>query len=248
MEYKQMEYTDRFSHYGIILAHDIYKDHEFVVKSLGSHPTAYVKLHADDDIYHACHEDGEMNYDAAYVDVHGGVTYGTDTGLLYSDDNGNEDRLDGCWIGWDYAHAYDFCYYSGLATEPTDWEKRWTTEEIVAECKNVIDQIVKADQEASRKDGEMNRVHVVDQFGGRYIRAIFEEVNLDIIVLINDWVLSIAEQDKLFEAIATAVDEDCRTEEELTEFVNSLASKDDPDGLGLECLNGGFTVIVRPIS
>ena len=95
----------------------------------------------------------------------------------------------------------------------------------------------------------MKRVYVMDEFGGEYLRAIFEEVGIDIIVLLNEnsYETTPEELDKLYWAIANAVDEGCESEEELTEVIGSLMPKNDPDGLGLECLTDGFTVIVRPI-
>lgn len=99
----------------------------------------------------------------------------------------------------------------------------------------------------------MKRVHIMDEFGGTYIEAVFEEVGIDVLLLLNMYIdyydpSSLEEKDALFEAIATAVDNGCETEEELTEVINSLVPKDDDqDELGLECLYNGFTVIVRPI-
>ena len=49
----------------------------------------------------------------------------------------------GWFIGWDYAHFGDYIDCGDAALNnmfPND--KKWTTEEIVEECKNVIDQIV----------------------------------------------------------------------------------------------------------
>ena len=53
------------------------------------------------------------------------------------------------WMG--YAHYGDYMPNSYISMSGVhinmfgvyeEWEKRWTTEEIVAECKNVINQIV----------------------------------------------------------------------------------------------------------
>lgn len=55
------------------------------------------------------------------------------------------ERANGKWyIGWDYDHYGDYTSnpYINMFGIYRECEKRWTTEEIVAECKNVINQIV----------------------------------------------------------------------------------------------------------
>ena len=47
--------------------------------------------------------------------------------------------MDGQWcIGWDYTHAGDY-----TAAMPNFNEHRWTTAEIQAEVRDVIDQLIK---------------------------------------------------------------------------------------------------------
>lgn len=124
MEYKQMEYTP--DNKNEVLVADEYNGHDFVVKSMGWHPTAYVRLNKEEPI----------NLDD--IKCHCGVTY--------SEDHLNMDglRVKGFWVGWDYGHACDF---NGICLRPemealSRHGKKWTTEEIVAECKNVIDQLI----------------------------------------------------------------------------------------------------------
>lgn len=80
------------------------------------------------------------DYCENHIDCHGGLTYGRD--YLSAVDT---EKTNGKWyIGWDYAHYGDYMpnSYISMSGVYGEWEKRWTTEEIVAECKNVINQIV----------------------------------------------------------------------------------------------------------
>lgn len=97
----------------------------YYVLSFGTHPCAYVDIAPIGSI--------EINLDD--IVCHGGVTY-TDNRLATVEHEGT-------FIGWDYAHCGDYngylCAINGYASVD---DKRWTTEEIVAECENVIDQIL----------------------------------------------------------------------------------------------------------
>lgn len=104
------------------LADGVYRGVPFYVLSLGTHPCAYVDIAPLG--LHAINERD--------IDCHGGITYHRDY-LTTVDHEGN-------FLGWDYAHCMD---YSGdLQFLDLGYSKRWTTKEMVAECKNVIDQIV----------------------------------------------------------------------------------------------------------
>lgn len=104
------------------LADGVYRGVPFYVLSLGTHPCAYVDIAPLG--LHAINERD--------IDCHGGITYHRDH-LATVDHEGN-------FLGWDYAHCMD---YSGdLPFLDLGYSKRWTTKEMVAECKNVIDQIV----------------------------------------------------------------------------------------------------------
>lgn len=124
----------------LVLADGIYKDHRYIVKSLGTHPTAYVQLNNSDLMYiesirNAHNDPEELSCDDFLIECHGGLTYYSD--LLYVD---NRDSLPGHWVGWDYAHCEDYCGYD--YDNPYYHTKKWTTKEMVDECKNVIDQVV----------------------------------------------------------------------------------------------------------
>lgn len=104
------------------LADGTYKGFPYYVLSMGTHPCAYVDVSAL----------SKCGIDTYRIDCHGGITY-SNKHLATVDG-------EGWFIGWDYAHYYD---YSGMVPDCySENLKRWTTGEIVDECKNVIDQIV----------------------------------------------------------------------------------------------------------
>lgn len=123
---------------GVLIAQGFYNGLNYYVKNInGRHPTAYVEIPHG----HKAFGKDFCNYEfPQLIEVHGGVTY-QDSVLLTVDDNGERDHK---FVGWDYGHAGDFeGYYIG----ENDWlennSKRWTVEEIIAECKEAIDQINK---------------------------------------------------------------------------------------------------------
>ena len=106
-----------------------YRGRKFAIVSMGIHPNAYVELKEKE-------VQKSKSYDDYDLDVHGGFTY---LGNAHWDE---EDKL--TYIGWDYAHYGD---YSGLWEEfhPINfYARKWTTEEIFREVKNVIEQFKKA--------------------------------------------------------------------------------------------------------
>lgn len=109
------------------LADGVYRGVPFYVLSLGTHPCAYVDIAPLG--LHAINERD--------IDCHGGITYHYDY-LATVDHKGN-------FLGWDYAHCMD---YSGSLPFLDYGYRMWTTAEMVAECKSVIDQIAgRADDE-----------------------------------------------------------------------------------------------------
>lgn len=63
--------------------------------------------------------------------------------MTYSEEYLNTVDKKGWFIGWDYAHHCDFAGYElALPTSLSSHGKKWTTQEIVNECKEVIDQLV----------------------------------------------------------------------------------------------------------
>jgi hypothetical protein len=71
----------------------------------------------------------EQKYIENAIDCHGGVTYSS-VELVVANNKG-------WYIGWDYAHYMDYSGYMPCGS----LTKKWTTHEMVSECKRVIDQI-----------------------------------------------------------------------------------------------------------
>ena len=126
MELKPMIYTSERKRE--ILAHDTYKDYEFAIISLGTHPCAYIGIPDGHRFYKK--ESTEDIFDS--LPAHWGFTYS---------DQGVAGLMQDKWvIGWDYAHCVDY-----MALPIPIEGKRWTTKEIFEEVKAVIDQIVEED-------------------------------------------------------------------------------------------------------
>lgn len=118
-----------------LLYNNIYKGYHYYILSLGTHPTAYVELPKKHKFYNKSYWGIEKE---SNILVNGGLTY-SENGLQI----GNNTTLENSWfIGWDYAHCDD--YYCFLDDFYKD-KKKWTTEEIIKDCENVIDQLEKED-------------------------------------------------------------------------------------------------------
>lgn len=121
---KEMVYTGVRK--STLLEKDNYKGYDFYVLSLGSHPCCYIDI-----------KDSLVNTDE--LDVHGGVTYEEDH--LWD----GEKHIEGNFVGWDYAHSGDKTYF-GLFT-PYCPGREYTTQELIHDCKDAIDQIVEGENE-----------------------------------------------------------------------------------------------------
>lgn len=119
-----------------LLCSDEYNGFKFYVMNLGTHPTAYVEIPKESYAYNKGYHELEDK-----IDVHGGLTYSDDF-LDISDD----ERIKGWFIGWDYSHYNDYIGYEEIFMFDM-CGKKWTTEEIIKECKNVIEQLVEAQNE-----------------------------------------------------------------------------------------------------
>lgn len=103
-----------------------YKGFWYYVLNLGTHPCAYIDV-----------TETELNsVDYCNIDVacHGGLTYSRQ--YLATVDK------KGWFIGWDYAHYGDFVGYEMLYPDLQSNDKKWTTEKVVKECKDVIDRVI----------------------------------------------------------------------------------------------------------
>ena len=103
----------------------------YYILNLGTHPTAYIKMPDNINI-------DEDKLDIK-LDVHGGITYFDDH--LWISKN---QKIDGKFIGWDYAHYGDYAGYEEiLPKEIRTGGKKWTTTEIYKEVREVCYQIKK---------------------------------------------------------------------------------------------------------
>lgn len=107
-----------------VLAHNVYHGRNYYVVSFGTHPCAYVDV---SDLLSMTRREREYIENA--IDCHGGITY-LSAELVVANNKG-------WYIGWDYAHCMD---YSGYMPRES-LAKKWTTREMVSECKRVIEQI-----------------------------------------------------------------------------------------------------------
>ena len=102
----------------------------YFVMNLGTHPTAYIKLPDNANIDY-----GKIDE----LDVHGGITY--NEGELWITDN---KKIEGHFVGWDYAHFEDYeGYDSMLPLQFRTNGKKWTTEEILEDVKRATYEVNK---------------------------------------------------------------------------------------------------------
>lgn len=124
---KEMVYTKE--HKREVLATGYYFGLLYYVLNLGTHPTAYVKIPKDNWLCSVRY------YDDIPIECHGGITFRDDH--LHITDN---QKIEGEFIGWDYAHCTDYApYYDEVLSKDTH---KWTTKEILEEVKEVCSQIV----------------------------------------------------------------------------------------------------------
>lgn len=108
----------------------------YYILSLGTHPTAYIRVPKDNKFY-------GKEIEQIDIEVHGGITYSED-GLYIKDGQ----IIDGWFIGWDYGHYGD---YLGFEEQYPQFcktgGKKWTTEEIKRDVCNACYQLHKYQQE-----------------------------------------------------------------------------------------------------
>ena len=113
-----------------------YQGYEYLIKSLGRFPTAYVCLTEND-------MDFGKFYDDIDIECHGGLTY-SEPKVSFLDWSDKYkcmvlQSINGWVIGWDYGHHGD---YIATPNHTMDFGgKQWRTYEILAEVKSVINQI-----------------------------------------------------------------------------------------------------------
>ena len=123
---KEMIYSTTRLNPPEMLADGEYKGFHFYVLNLGTHPCAYIDV-TDTDL-------NGKGYDEIDIECH--------FGLSYSREYLNTVDKKGWFIGWDYAHYCDFAgYLLEMSEHMSAHLKMWTTDEIVNECKEVIEQL-----------------------------------------------------------------------------------------------------------
>ena len=124
-----------------------YLGYHFLIVSYGIHPCAYVEIPKG----HRWYEKDYSNKELENIECHGGLTYSGKLSKIFSNDESNQRWF----IGWDYAHIGDFdgyCLKETWGREDFLNVKRWTTQEIFEEVKNVIEQIIKMDGQKINSD------------------------------------------------------------------------------------------------
>lgn len=104
-----------------------FKGFNFAIINYGTHPCCYVFLPEGNKYF-------GKTYDEIDIDCHGGLTFSEDD--LIFNPLPNKDWI----IGWDYAHYNDYMGYYG-ELESYEKNKKWTTEELFEEVKQVIEQL-----------------------------------------------------------------------------------------------------------
>ena len=117
-----------------LLYNDIFKGYHYYILNLGTHPTAYIEIPKTSKLY-------GKDYDEIYkigidLNVNGGLTYSKDH-LCTGE---GTVMVESWFIGWDYCHCWD--YYGGFDNNLNKGNKKWTTKEIIEECKKAIEQLL----------------------------------------------------------------------------------------------------------
>lgn len=119
-----------------VLSEGTFLNYRYWIISLGTHPCAYVEISKE-------HPYRKINdYDRLDINVHGGITY------LRKDLYLKESVKNSYIIGWDYAHCFD--YMSPYFLDG----KKYTTEEIFEDVKDVIKQLILKVNEPLMEDGK----------------------------------------------------------------------------------------------
>ena len=109
-----------------------YLGYQYYIVSYGSHPCVYVKIPEDNQLYH------KKYMDLDFINCHGGLTYSDSFLPIESYKTFKNDEW---YLGWDYAHIFDYTAFYELIGLPNHPLKKWTTGEIKEECKKVIKEL-----------------------------------------------------------------------------------------------------------
>lgn len=141
---KEMEYSKKRKIE--VLDTGEYIGYTYYIMNLGTHPTAYVKV---PNKLVQNFKEYEYSFEIP-IEVHGGITY-FENHLRISE----ESEIKGDFVGWDYAHAGDYAGYYvddlfkfGLGDL---FDKKWTTQEILEDVKDVCKQLKKMEEICQKK-------------------------------------------------------------------------------------------------
>lgn len=132
---KEMIYKKKPSREKVILDKGFFKDYEYIILNVGTHPCAYICLNTNSKFY-------RKEYNEIPIDVHGGITFSEDKlyrVLEYSDEDDKEvlKTIERDWIiGWDYNHLGDCNGSLGFCG------RKYTTKEIKQEVEDAINQLI----------------------------------------------------------------------------------------------------------
>lgn len=128
---KEMKYTNNYL--VIVLDKGNIQGLNYAIVNYGTHPCCYIGLPKNHKFY-------GKDYDNIDIDCHCGITF-AEQDLAFNP----IPTTDFWWIGWDYAHCGDYVgYYQGLNNSLEKNSKKWTTEEMLQEVKDVIQQLLNA--------------------------------------------------------------------------------------------------------
>lgn len=113
----------------LILASGNKNGYNYWALNLGTHPCCYVEIPKGHKYYN-------VDYDDIDIYCHGGLTYSRS----YLGGVTGDEPTDRWFIGWDYAHYGDFCGYL-IGTGLNNLDRTYTTEELVCDCLEVIEQL-----------------------------------------------------------------------------------------------------------
>lgn len=149
-EIKEMTYSTKKQSILYLEVND--DDTAICIIDRGGWPCSYIKMPADiyQNYVESANWDG--NYDDIDVWVHGGVTFGMYCKLmLRSEDDFDKFEFEidkrmpeGYWLGWDYAHAGDYCYRE--LPDPVfhfdpGFEKKYTIKELIDEAHEALKEL-----------------------------------------------------------------------------------------------------------
>lgn len=147
----------------------------YYILNLGTHPTAYIRVPKNNKFYEK--EAGEID-----LNVHGGITY-SEEGLYIEKGR----RVEGWFIGWDYGHYGDYLGFQNKYVKGLAKGKKWTTDEIFAEIRDVCYQIqstVEVEEDVyelmGQKEGlvhSLEHVMATEQIIRKDIESLDREIN-----------------------------------------------------------------------